>query len=103
MCPCCEASPTLGLAPSRWVPRALAGSSPSSANPTPRLALGPQAPVEPGPTNAGSLQESFPPGAPTLSQPPLTPLYFCPNLPRPAFLSSPWSESAWTSTHIFPR
>ena len=32
----------------------------------------------------------------------LAPSNFCPNLPRPAFLSSPWSELAWTSTYIFP-
>lgn len=82
MCLCREASPTLGPAPSCWVPRALASSSPSSANLRPaRLAPCLQAPAEPGPMDAGSLQESLLPGAPVFSQPPPCTLEL---LPKPA-------------------
>lgn len=90
MCLCCEASPTLGPAPSCWVPRALASSSPSSANLRPpgwHRAFRPLQSLDRWTLGAcRSLSYLAPPYCHSHL---LAPSNFCPNLPRPAFLSSP--------------
>lgn len=90
MCLCREASPTLGPAPSCWVPRALASSSPSSANLRPpgwHRAFRPLQSLDRWTLGAcRSLSYLAPPYCHSHL---LAPSNFCPNLPHPAFLSSP--------------